>query len=294
MILTKNQKKKKVIVSRDKNNPKAPTKYQLSGIGQVLGARRRSKYLLAHRDKDMAYIGAPRWNHSKVIAVRPIPHIFDRWVLKPHHLEGYTLHSRCWTLMENTIRPEIGTTIHDHLDRVVAALHNQWERIIAHLQLKPDYYPYSFDRQFRCEQKWGVTRINSGRDLNDPLYMSLLVKQSQYNTTRRAYYLTRKFGLPLEIKFIIIEYLLDNFQDISNTLIAFEELLPPHYWMKHIPDNVLPEIVHIDLTTMNWPYFIFMLKQKDPKDVSDAIWNRNRIMGMLDSVRDDILNQSIV
>lgn len=96
--------------------------------------------------------------------------------LEPHYLEEYTIHSRCWTLTEIIIGSE---TVHSHLDRVVAALRFQWESIIARLELKTDL-PYSIAETLQVRAKLSICRYISGQDLNNPLYMHLLVKYSCY------------------------------------------------------------------------------------------------------------------
>ncbi|OJJ43561.1 hypothetical protein ASPZODRAFT_145916 [Penicilliopsis zonata CBS 506.65] len=245
--------------------------YKLSGIGDMVGAR-VSCLLLVPPDSEMAYIGAPAYKKNKYITVSPMRHPLARWRRKREKEEeenivkGYAVHSRCWTLLER----QLGSERMQHLDLVIAALKEYWKT-----GRRPNLYSTAMCPCY------------------DPVHIPVVDKmmRTSVKTTGSSIgfaYLSTQFGLPLEIKYMVIEYL--DVVSVRNMLWAFNEVLPASYWLAMMPTDLLFEIRDKEDAapgTVNWASIAVLVihrKVLEKWQVSLQLKNRQRIFHILQEV----------
>lgn len=292
-----------------------PKGYRVSGIAQLPGARRGGKYLLVPYHRDRACLGAPdnppsdgigeqgqASDRNAVVAAIPVPHPFSDLIQEEGYLDGYVVHSRCWTLMEK----HIGAQAIERLDLVVPALGEQWDQLMDCLQLPHGYFPNAYIA-FLEFQDWKWRTLEDCDPLHIPEIKRIFQKSASSRTRQRkksianvpAKRLLAKHGIPAEIIYLIAEFL--EVADARNMLIALGEHLPVHYWRKRIRD-IFIEVEDADPGRIDWPYLAVMLDVKDdifgPKslnhpenDLSNRLWNRRRIIDMLRPIKQRVLQE---
>lgn len=298
----------------DRNEQDCSGEYRISGIAELPGARRGGKYLLVPRNRDRACLGAPESPPSDgtteegqvsdkkaVVAAVPVPHPFSSLRHEDGRLDGYVIHSRCWTLMEK----HIGSQAMARLDIVVSALHEQWDRILDCLQRQPRDFPWAY-RDFLDYQDWQYRGFHAC----DPLHIPAINKIFQTSVSSRTRQkkkdvakipVRRSRGVPTELIYHIAEYL--EVIDARSMSIAFGESLPGSYWRKRISD-IFTEVENIDPDRIDWSYLAVMLNTtmtedmfelkaiNDPQiDLSVRLWNRRRIINMLHPVKQRVLQE---
>ncbi|KAK2800467.1 hypothetical protein FQN50_008142 [Emmonsiellopsis sp. PD_5] len=227
-----------------------PHNYQLTGIGYMPGGRSLEANLFAPRDPKTACLGAGKAN-SQTLRVYPVPHPFSKNYYgffndNPRSgIPGYVLHSRCWDLVERIIGP---TQAMLHLDKIVAALRDQWNDILANDAYKGDHGrpPGWFEFMFYHELDDYYNRM-------DPLFIpevERLLRDSSKLLEARKQMEAHGNGkdscnnifqhkVPLEIKYLISEHLC--LMDARNMLIALGENFPTNVWKRRVPIELLFE-----------------------------------------------------
>lgn len=204
-----------------KNEDYLPSEYQVSGIAWLPGAKKDGKYLLALKDSSRAHLGTTDWD-SKFLAVCPVPHPFAERTQESSRLEGYAIHSRCWTLLER----EVGGA---PLETIILALRKEWRRItgmLSSLRHDKEYAGIADDDDdefFRIFQCWPLgidftwlpdpIRVREVRTIIRKSVNSLKRKCANPDTRRPVNFLSAKYGVPLEILYLISECLGDIAED---------------------------------------------------------------------------------
>ncbi|RMJ24773.1 hypothetical protein PHISP_04360 [Aspergillus sp. HF37] len=204
----------RLIVVR-KNEDYLPSEYQVSGIAWLPGVKMDGKYLLVPRNRSRACLGAPEWD-SKFLAVCPVFHPFAERTQESNRLDGYAVHSRCWTLLER----EVGDA---PIEIIILALRKEWRRIMEMLSSQRHDEKYAViaafddDEFFRAYQCWPLGFEFTW--LPDPIYVrevrtvirksinSLKRKCTNPDTRGPVNYLSAKYDIPLEILYLISECL---------------------------------------------------------------------------------------
>lgn len=260
------------------NDKSLPDGYHLSGIGYMPGAR-NGQYLLACPDPATACLGATREN-SDTLRVSPVQHPFALYyVPKDSHLKAYTVHSRCWDLIEHKIGP-LATS---RLDLIVAALRKQWDDIISLLAQPPIRLCYKFKRYQGFEdidQAADPMFINELKPLLQN-YANLPANPYQQETASLGI-INSKYNIPLEITYLIVDHL--NLRDTYNMLIAFGEKLPVNFWKRHIPTDILFEFERFDHDSFLWSNIAVEIESRGILE-THGIWNRKRVLGMLNPIK---------
>lgn len=300
-------------MSKDEQN--CPKEYSVSGIGQLQGARSGGKYLLVPPDRERACLGAPEeppidWpvkqgqefdNRKAVIAAIPVPHPISNLQHTEGRLEGYVVHSRCWTLAEK----HLGSQAIGRLDLVVLALREQWNRLIGCLQRQRGDFPDLFCALVHY-QNWQRRWLQNCDPLHIPEIQKAFrssvgsrTRQRKTETPNVVRCLFAKHGVPPEIIYLIAGYL--EVTDARNMLVAFGEQLPVHYWRKRISD-IFVEVDDADPGRIDWPYLAARLNRIDSFDpleherydltqLPERVWNRKRIINMLRPVKQQVLQE---
>lgn len=238
-----------------------------------------------------------------VVAAIPVAHPFSDLKPEASWLEGYAVHSRCWTLMEKYF----GNQAIARLDLVVSALHEQWGLLIDRLEHQPaDADSPNLFTAFARYQGWPHYPRPA---MCDPLHIpeiGNIFRQSVSSRTRQkkkdlangtVRRLFTKYGVPPEIIFLIAEHL--EVTDARNMHIAFGEQLPVNYWRKRILD-IYVEADDVDADRVDWGYLAVRLNRKiilKPKTfgpsgkLPERLWNRKRIMDMLRPVKQRVLQE---
>ncbi|KAI9933561.1 hypothetical protein MW887_008034 [Aspergillus wentii] len=116
-----------------------PAGYHLSGIAHhILRTEQEEGVLRVPPNRNAGYIGQPSLS-SKVIDVYPADFRTSRNYDKGLH--GFTIHSRCWELIEHVFGPQV----EKHLDLLVQALRLKWVGG-AHELLSDTWYHYEYTR----------------------------------------------------------------------------------------------------------------------------------------------------
>jgi hypothetical protein len=302
-----------VLVIKDDQN--RPQEYSISGIAQLQGAQSGGEHLLVPPHRTRACIGAPEkppsdwpvggarvFSRKAIVAAIPVPHPFSDLKPEASRLEGYAVHSRCWTLMEKYL----GSQAIARLDLVVSTLQEQWGLLIDHLEHQPaDADSLDLFGAFARYQGWTYP----GPAECDPLHIpeiSNIFRQSVSSRTRQkkkdlangtVRRLFTKRGVPPEIIFLIAEHL--EVTDARNMEIAFGEQLPVNYWRKRILD-IYVEADDVDADRVDWGYLAMRLDMKIDfkpmafgpfEKLSERLWNRKRIMDMLRPVKQRVLQE---
>ncbi|KAK2757602.1 hypothetical protein FQN54_004571 [Arachnomyces sp. PD_36] len=251
-----------------------PEGYHLSGIGYMPGAK-NGQYLLVCRDPATACLGAIREN-SAALRLLPTKHPFAFTDTGGGLLKAYTVHSRCWDLIEH----EFGSLATSRLDLIVTALQRQWDDVISQLPGPSEYH---------LAKHQG---LDDSEKLRDPMFIrgvetllqdckDLSESQNLQATASRSI-LSSKYNVPLEIVYLIADYL--SFRDTCNMLLAFGGELPASYWKRYVPTEILFEFKTLDHDSPLWPYIAAIIETRGILK-SDEIWNRKRILGMLKPIK---------
>lgn len=188
----------------------------------------------------------------------------------------------------------VGTQVHQHLDVVLEALEEHWSQYIPMLDPEVRNFEGSDDAHSEflgIVQIWGP--------FEDPVHVPELKRDIQkcIKSTRRkkqrkragpTKYLATRHKVPLEIIYMIVEYL--EIADAWKMHIAFGEQLPLEYWKKQIPD-IFFEVDGILPDRIDWPYLAVMLDSKYnwttpiEEDVCDWLRYRKYIIDVLRPVK---------
>ncbi|OJJ33312.1 hypothetical protein ASPWEDRAFT_185713 [Aspergillus wentii DTO 134E9] len=215
-----------------------PAGYHLSGIAHhILRTEQEEGVLRVPPNRNAGYIGQPSLS-SKVIDVYPADFRTSRNYDKGLH--GFTIHSRCWELIEHVFGPQV----EKHLDLLVQALRLKWVGG-AHELLSDTWYHYEYTR-YRWD--WTLQPIDIPSYLNDP--MGTGETRSPCPSENHVYH-----SLPLEIKYLILDTL-QREKDINGLLSGFEWYIPDSYWKGRFPREMGFEIGQIRWKEIDWPYII--------------------------------------
>ncbi|KAK2785363.1 hypothetical protein FQN53_007804 [Emmonsiellopsis sp. PD_33] len=293
-----------------------PHNYQLTGIGYMPGGRSLEANLFAPRDPKTACLGAGKAN-SQTLRVYPVPHPFSNNYyglfddMARSGIPGYVLHSRCWDLVERIIGP---TQAMLHLDKIVAALRDQWNDILASdackgsSRLPPGFFEFSL-----------YHGLNDYYNRMDPLFIpeveELLRDSSQQllEARKQQEACRNRIGqgscdsifnhkVPLEIKYLISEHL--SLVDTRNMLIALGENFPTNFWKRRVPMELLFEFKNdveegngnnSDNSNFNgdktfaWDYIAAEMERRDIMGSALGIKNRRRILNMLTPISQNVI-----
>ncbi|KAK2818409.1 hypothetical protein FQN49_007929 [Arthroderma sp. PD_2] len=280
-----------------------PKGHHLSGIGYLPGARTmEGKYILAPRDPNVACIGGMREN-SEALKVCPVPHIFSYLTQCENNLEGLIIHSRCWDMIEH----QIGSLAVTRLDLVAEALQRYWQRTLQSLRndssLKHES-PYDLCYTFNLwhnsrDEYYGSGGFGSPKPpVGDPMFVpevsALLQEQPQFSFRQQAAkgnalcLLTRRYALPLEIKYLIAGHL--GIEDVCNMLLAFGEEFPVNYWRQQAHGDIIFELDSVDPDRL--PFLAREIIKRGLLQEVEGLQFRQRLIETLVPIKQDILEMS--
>lgn len=100
---------------------------------------------------------------------------------------------------------------------------------------------------------------------------------------RRLNLLSNKHRLPLEIVYLISEYL--DISEIRDMVLALNEQFPVSFWRRPI-SNLLFEVENIGANSINWP-LLALLVRRDFVLTSEGVLNRRRLLDMIRPRQED-------
>lgn len=284
-----------VLVYPDGNN--GPSRYQISGITYLPGAIRNNKYIIIPKNSEMACIGAPEPMTSQFIRATPIGHPLDpsRATVRRGDVEGYTIHSGCWTLIQKR-----GIK---RLDVLIRILRRRWEELVPYLvgdlsiskvgsqkdgesnsgngeDVASDYNRLLLKRGSHGMYNWPVSdpvHIYELRTTLKRAYESRREWKTIRRSCRRLNLLSNKHRLPLEIMYLITEYL--DISEIRDMVLDLNEQFPVSFWRRPI-SNLLFEVENIGANSINWPLLAFLVR-RDFVLTSEGVLNRRRLLDMI-------------
>lgn len=210
-----------VLIYKDENN--RPSRYQISGIAYIPGAKRDKRFIIVPEDSQRAYIGSPEPIMSQCLRVTPVAHPFDPSTVKSGDLEGYLIHSRCWTLVQK----ELGNKGEVRLDILIKTLRCRWEELVPYLMkyipkvregdsagligknINHDYKRLTLGSGEAGVYPWpesDAIHIYELRTVIAKSYDSRR-KQRMIRPSQPVNLLSTKYGIPLEVMYLITEYL---------------------------------------------------------------------------------------
>lgn len=286
-----------VLVYKDENN--RPSRHQISGIAYIPGAKRDKRFIVVPKDSQRAYIGAPEPIMSQCLQATPVAHPFDTSTVKPGDLEGYTIHSRCWTL----IQKGLGKEGEVRLDVVIKTLRCRWKELFPYLlrylpEVKNGDSDGLIGKNIEDDYKRLILRSDCAGVYpwpeSDPIHIyelrTIIRKayesrrsQRMIRNPRPVSLLSTKYGVPLEILCLIGGYLDTN--ELRNMTIALNEQFPVSFWRGQIPD-IFFEIDNIRADRINWS-FLAVLARSDFVQESDGVLNRRRLLDMIRPRKED-------
>jgi hypothetical protein len=214
--------------------------------------------------------------------------------LDPH---GYPIHAHCWTLIQQIIGPYVN----DQLGLFIQVLHERWTEILFQLPdcictINGQWLPF-MDEDKPLEHDELDVKVFALRDpMHIPAIHDLMQKSIKHRTGERMKRKTRRWsshsfitkyvksfssssGLPLDIKYIILDYL--NHTDTRNVLMALKWRIPDQYWRGRVPKDIIWEIKELAASPTDVAWQDLCLEAELLLESLHGLLNRQRIIQVL-------------